>query len=198
MFPPAVVSQLCRACTSRFTLHEWHTCLLVHSVLASFFSPSLDLVRICNSCLLVSGCSPVNVPQPGGTPDQEVLARLECVTQLTSLLPILQAQAHCHSRPSGVGGVGPQGGSSPSDQQFALTEDWQLRGFLPLQQRHNQLVFEKQDIQVCSLTHSLSDAYVLCVTRMDMQTEGHCRNPYSGSSHIQGSVAVACIQTAFC
>ncbi|KAL0041131.1 hypothetical protein WJX77_005802 [Trebouxia sp. C0004] len=90
--------------------------------------------------------TPVNIPQPVGTTDPEVAARLDCINHLTSLLLTLQAQATSHKSDGSDGGHVP-GVSSPSGQQFALTEDWQLRGFLPLQQSHHQLVFEKQDVQ---------------------------------------------------
>ncbi|KAL0043652.1 hypothetical protein WJX79_010938 [Trebouxia sp. C0005] len=91
--------------------------------------------------------TPVNIPQPVGTADPEVAARLDCINHLTSLLPTLQAQASPHRTADGSDVDYLPGLSSQSGQQFALTEDWQLRGFLPLQQSHCQLLFEKQDVQ---------------------------------------------------
>jgi len=99
----------------------------------------------------------VNIPQPVGTTDPEIAARLDCINHLTTLLPTLQAQVSPHQTADGSDGGHLPGVGSPSGQQFALTEDWQLRGFLPLQQSHRQLVFEKQDVQVIG-THCLHTA----------------------------------------
>lgn len=81
------------------------------------------------------------MPQPVGITDPETAARLDCVNRLSALLPDLQMQtqrvgiqSHQHGKPGG--------------QQRALAEDWQLRGFLPLQQCHERLIFEKQEVQV--------------------------------------------------
>ena len=100
--------------------------------------------------MVMSPCRPVNIAQPVGTTDPEVAARLDCINHLTTLLPILQAQVSPHKPADGSEGGYMPSVSSPSGQHFALTEDWQLRGFLPLQQSHRQLVFEKQDVQVCT------------------------------------------------
>ena len=93
-------------------------------------------------------CRPVNVPQPVGTTDPEVAVRLECVNQLTALLPSL----HLYAGPKGSGtshiGIQVQPNSSQAQskgRQLALTEDWQLQGFLPLQQCQEKLVFDRQD-----------------------------------------------------
>ncbi len=98
----------------------------------------------------MSACRPVNIPQPVGATDPEVAARLDCINHLTTLLLTLQAQVSPHQTADGSDGGHLAGASSPSGQQFALSEDWQLRGFLPLEQSHRQLVFEKQDDQVCT------------------------------------------------
>ena len=92
----------------------------------------------------------MNIPQPVGTTDPEVAARLDCINHLTTLLLTLQTQVIPHKAADDSDGGHLAGASSPSGQQFALPEDWQLRGFLPLQQSHRQLVFEKQDVQVCT------------------------------------------------
>jgi len=99
----------------------------------------------------------VNIPQPVGTTDPEVAARLDCINHLTTLLLTLQTQVSPHQTADGSNGGHLPGASRPSGQQFALTEDWQLRGFLPLQQSHRQLLFEKQDVQVIG-THCLHTA----------------------------------------
>lgn len=86
-------------------------------------------------------CRPVNVPQPVGIPDPEMAARLDCVNHLTALLPCLQSQTQgsgTQAQPQGINSQLPR-------QQFALAEDWQLQGFLPLQQCHEKLVFEKAE-----------------------------------------------------
>lgn len=81
------------------------------------------------------------MPQPVGITDPEMAARLDCVNHLTALLPSLQSQ----TQGSGTQAQ-PQGKhSQPGRQQFALAEDWQLQGFLPLQQCHEKLVFEKPE-----------------------------------------------------
>ncbi|KAL0046021.1 hypothetical protein WJX82_011659 [Trebouxia sp. C0006] len=91
--------------------------------------------------------TPVNIPQPVGTTDPEIAARLDCINHLTSLLLTLQTQVSPHKPADCSNGGHLLGASSPSGQQFALTEDWQLRGFLPLQQSHCKLIFEKQEVQ---------------------------------------------------
>lgn len=86
-------------------------------------------------------CRPVNVPQPVGMTDPEMAARLDCINHLTALLPSLQSQTQRSGNQAQ-----PQGKHSPpARQQFALAEDWQLQGFLPLQQCHEKLVFEKAE-----------------------------------------------------
>lgn len=83
----------------------------------------------------------MNVPQPVSITDPEMAARLDCVNHLAALLPSLLShtqgsvsQAHQQGKHVQLAG-----------QQFALAEDWQLRGFLPLQQCHEKLVFEKPE-----------------------------------------------------
>lgn len=92
---------------------------------------------------------PVNLPLPVGSIDTEIAARLDCVHQLTALPAALQSQMPPETNPKGLAGgatAGPQ-----AAQQFALAEDWQLRGFLPLHECHSKLLFEKEAVKVrCS------------------------------------------------
>ena len=92
------------------------------------------------------------MPQPVGITDPEMAARLDCVNHLTALLPSLQSQNH------GSGNQAHQQGKcgQSAGHQFALAEDWQLRGFLPLQQCHEKLVFEKPEAAqvTAGLSHS--------------------------------------------
>ena len=92
------------------------------------------------------------MPKPVGITDPEMAARLDCINHLFALLPELQTQAH-----RGSIRTHPQG--EPGGQRRALAEDWQLRGFLPLQQCHERLTFEKQEAQAqvtaCYKLHSL-------------------------------------------
>ena len=68
-------------------------------------------------------------------------ARLDCVNNLTALLPSLQ------SKIQGSNTSAHQQGKHtwPAGRHLALAEDWQLRGFLPLQQCHEKLLFEKPE-----------------------------------------------------
>ena len=113
--------------------------------------------------MAMSACRPVNIPQPAGTTNPEITARLDCINHLTSLLLTVQAQVSPHKTADSSDGVHLPGVSSPPGQQLALTEDWQLRGFLPLQQSHRQLLFEKQDVQVCtSLVYIVYTLFTHC------------------------------------
>ena len=86
--------------------------------------------------------------------DPEIAARLDCVNHLTALFSCLQALALGNMKGSPASSKGTE--ALPKGQQMALTEDWQLQGFLPLQQCHSKLLFERQDLQVSS------DLPVLC------------------------------------
>ena len=81
------------------------------------------------------------MPQPVGIVDPEMAARLDCINNLTALLPSLQSQSKVSNTSAHERGKRTQ----PPGQQFALAEDWQLRGFLPLQQCHEKLMFEKPE-----------------------------------------------------
>lgn len=83
----------------------------------------------------------MNVPQPVGVTDPEMAARLDCVNHLTALLPSLQVQTQGNDTQAHAQG----NHARQTGQQLALAEDWQLRGFLPLQQCHEKLVFERQE-----------------------------------------------------
>lgn len=101
-------------------------------------------------------CRPVNVPQPVGVTDPEMAARLECINHLVALLPDLQSQTQRHATQSHQGNPALLAGQQP-----ALAEDWQLRGFLPLQQCHDRLTFEKQE--AChTLTSAIHVSIRLC------------------------------------
>ena len=81
------------------------------------------------------------MPQPVGITDPEMAARLDCVNHLTALLPSLPSQIHGSDTQAHQQGKCVQ----LAGHHFALAEDWQLRGFLPLQQCHEKLVFEKPE-----------------------------------------------------
>ena len=96
------------------------------------------------------------MPQPVGTTDPELASRLECINQLTALLPSLHLYADASgSSRSHTSGTQPQTKGTQAlskgkealskGRQLALTEDWQLQGFLPLQQCHGKLNFERRD-----------------------------------------------------
>jgi len=82
-----------------------------------------------------------------GTTDPEVAARLDCVNHLITLSTTLQALSPAVNSTNGIKEAAHA--ASQAGQQIALAEDWQLRGFLPLQQCHSQLVFEHTAVQVC-------------------------------------------------
>ena len=131
-----------------YQLQQQHSCIN-SSIYRRIGDTSVQLPVLLS---LIACCRPVNVPQPVGITDPEMAARLDCINHLSALLPELQTQAH-------RGGIQTHPQGKPGGQRRALAEDWQLRGFLPLQQCHERLTFEQQEAQAqvtaCYKLHAL-------------------------------------------
>ena len=81
-------------------------------------------------------CSPVNVPQPANRTNPEAAAQLLCLEGLTALYRAVHSQVQQNSSSGSANALGLQ-------PESALADDFQLRGFLPLQPCHDKLNFDK-------------------------------------------------------